>query len=257
MAKLSQRVALEFCKRRGPLFPTSLNIKATAKKRLFGSSTVASPDASLTSKDVSLQSLHIKTATLLKVRWRTSLKEVRVTLDRQTGIFQIYCNYPAGKEAHCTIPVQQIESVKYRENENPVSGDRFHFFELRQVNGDTQYFCSTKDIVDDWINDINSTKEVAESQVLVQSAKPGLSRSGSLLKRKELLPTSKVILNHKRFVFATSASATATKNPCVVVQELLTAVLAIFQEFTDNKCVMVPKVAKHLAQFAEQACELQ
>ena len=265
IAKLGHRVMIEFVRQKGLLF-TQGSFAAAARRRFFtasfsgSSNMVLEPSSSIA-----------KHAILMKCRWRSCLKETRISLDKINGVLSIYCRYPALKDPHCMLSMDEIEDVVHlNEAPNlasviPFSGaDKYHFFEVRALH-ESHYFCASKDVVLDWIREINALKQSFKtspmkiSKAATAMAMLNRSNNGPNQPKRNLLETgssdNKVILNKRRLILGSGTSA--TKSPGELATSLLGKILSIFQEYTDSKCVLLPKISERLQLFSEECMQLQ
>ena len=265
IAKLAHRVVIEFVRQKGLLF-TNGSFAAAARRRFFTTSFSGSSNMVLEPN-----SLIAKHAILMKCRWRSCLKETRVSLDKIIGVLSIYCRYPASKEPHCMLSMEEIEDVVHlNECANLASvipfggGDKYHFLEIRAAH-ESHYFCASKEIVLDWIQEIMSLKQSLKSDPSkVSRATTGIamayrSNNGLYQPKRSFLETgsaeNKVILNKRRLILGSATSS--SKSPGELATSLLATILATFQEYTDSKCILTPKISQRLLQFSEECMELQ
>lgn len=269
IAKLGHRVLMEFLRQRGVLFaPPSAGLVANARKRLF----LSSPSAASTVSDTANNNANVKNVIMMKFRWRTCLRETRIALDRVGGTLQLYCQFPPLKEVHCSIPVDEIEDVLHLNDlpdaaqRLPFIGDKYHFMEVRTSHKESFYFCAAREVVVEWMQDILSLRQQFRTEPPRSPYKNSASMSASArsfsnpyrCKRPTLESSNsdnRIILNRRRLMLG--KAAISKRHPCVVISELLELILGIFQEYTDSKCVFLPKIAQRLLTFAEQSTELQ
>ncbi|KAI3653581.1 hypothetical protein MP228_001528 [Amoeboaphelidium protococcarum] len=277
VGKLGSRVVIEFLKHKGPLFPPSLNIKETAKKKLFGSSfsgsSVSSADGHSASPTKEFMSVtNLKVAILLKVRWRTSLRETKVTLDRASGLLSVHCHYPDTKDAHCVVSMDEVQQIVALKDNVPIHGEKYECFMIMYSQGKQMYFCSTREVVEDWISCLEKAIQQFKENASRNIGKFPMNRSNSLTRKKSSrditsVNNSKLILNHRRFLFSKQCDAVqnetklslkfSNQNPCSAAVSLLSRVLQVYQLFTDEKFVYTHEVQKAIQDFNDDACQLQ
>jgi hypothetical protein len=273
IGKLAHRIVLEFIKQKGMLFGGSS--KSSLKRRLLPfNSPFSTSINSLSQTSPSEVNKNIKMGIVTKAIYRTCLKDIRISLDKNLGVLNMYCKINA-KEPHCVIYMEDIEEINLLNMEPssnsehliPVNGEQYIFMDIKTTISDIVYFCSNKSNILEWYNLIKSCKTIPltmspKSSIEKRSSAPmPMSQKVSLINRSKYKffdalnhGDSKIVLNHKKLLFRRTIT---NIHPCDVVFELLNQILTLFQEYTDSKCIMTSKIQQQITKFSEAACDLQ
>jgi hypothetical protein len=135
-------------------------------------------------------------------------------------------------------------------------GDLYHFFEICIAGiGKSLYLGGPKEVASSWMAEAIALKARAPESLKNKSTLriPLINRHKSKMFEQVRSKDSKLILNHHKLIFSSNAAAA----PCTLAMALLEEILSIFQEYTDQKCLLTPKVLLRLQAFGEQASALQ
>ena len=265
IGKSATRIMIEFLKRRGQLFPPRNSLASTAKKRFIKAASAAVTSSTLPADGTAsvLNGEDFKTGVLLLLQWRSGLKEVRLTFDKSTGFLNLNTKGLRGVDSIIHLEdIEHLTSHYYGASANnssekpkvPFGRDKYGFLELKMINKDSYILCGSKELIQQWTEELSLSRDSAVKNVATSSLIP--AHINAPRRKPSDLSDFSVVLNRKRIIL-TGGSGDCRTDPCELAVSLLRSALSIFQEYTDAQYIKTPKIAKKLEKFTEQCCELQ